>query len=269
MCQLLGLSFNKDIHPGNYFSAFISKSRWNPDGWGLACYPEESRSAVVFKEPIPGYKSRLSHFLCGYHELKSKIFIGHIRLASRGGLSNDNTHPFTRCYNGQEFSFAHNGTLYGGDQLTQLTFQPLGETDSERGFCYLLSQLRHYDIKPVTAGKFNGYTDMDFQIIYKILTNINTRTYGIFNCIFSDGTYLFCYRDFQEARYLFHKKAHYNISKNGTSKNSATQFSHIENPDNSKGFIVATEPLDNGCWKSFSAGNMIVFKDGEIVANLS
>lgn len=144
MCQLLGLSFNQHITPGFYFSALISRSRWNPDGWGLACYPNESKSAVVFKEPIPGYKSRLTRFLCGYQELRSKIFVGHIRLASRGGLSNDNTHPFTRSYNSREFSFCHNGTLYGGDQLTQLTFQPLGETDSELAFCYLVSILKPY-----------------------------------------------------------------------------------------------------------------------------
>jgi predicted glutamine amidotransferase len=203
MCQLLGLSFNHYIQPSTYLSAFVSRSVTNPDGWGLACYPNGSLSAVTFKEPISGYKSRLSHFLCGYRELKSKIFIGHIRLASRGGLSNDNTHPFTRCYNGREFSFCHNGTLYGGEQLNQLTFQPMGETDSELAFCYLLSQLRHYDIKPVTAGKFTGYTDIDFQIIYEILTDINMRTYGIFNCIFTDGKHLFCYRDLKEARYLF------------------------------------------------------------------
>ena len=269
MCQLLGMSFNQDITPNFYFSALLSRSRQNPDGWGLACYPGECKSAVVFKEPVAGYQSTLTRFLCKYQELRSKIFVGHIRKATRGSLSYDNTHPFNRCYGGREFSFAHNGTLHRRKELNRLTYQPIGDTDSERAFCFLLSQLRRHEIKPVRAGELIGYTDTDFLLIHEILLDINARTAGKLNCIFSDGQHLFCYRDFQEARNLFWREVKCKRSNNETGKNFTTQFSYIEPPEIKKGYIIATEPLDNKKWHTFTAGHLMVFKDGEVVANLS
>ena len=152
MCQLLGLSFNQEINPGIPFRVLMSRSLAHPDGWGLAAYPDESGSAVVFKEPIPGYDSQLAQFLCSYRELKSKIFIGHIRRATRGDIKLDNTHPFARCYAGREFTFCHNGTLSKRHSLKQVSYQPVGDTDSERVFCFLLSQLRRYKIIPTRLG---------------------------------------------------------------------------------------------------------------------
>ena len=34
------------------------------------------------------------------------------------------------------------------------------------------------------------------------------------------------------------------------------------------GYVVATEPLDDEAWYSFTGGNLMVFKDGKVVANL-
>ena len=269
MCQLLGMSFNQDITPNFYFSALLSRSRLNPDGWGLACYPGECKSAVVFKEPVAGYESILTRFLCKYQELKSKIFVGHIRKATRGSLSYDNTHPFNRCYGGREFCFAHNGILLERKKLTNIAYQPMGETDSELAFCYLLSQLRRQKIKSVRAGQLVGYTDTDFQLIHEILLDINERSAGILNCIFSDGQYLFCYRDLRKARFLFYLRVRLNTHINKTSKNFTTDFSHIGNFEETKGYIIATVPLDDRKWQSFTAGHLMVFKDGEIAADLS
>jgi len=268
MCQLLGLSFNQEIRPVIPFSVFMTRSVAHADGWGLAYYPDESGSAVVFKEPIPGYNSQLADFLYGYRALKSKIFIGHIRRATRGKLTHSNTHPFTRCYAGREFAFAHNGTLFKRKSLKQLSYQPIGDTDSERGFCYLLSLLKRHRIKPTPLGDTWVYTDKDFQVIHEILTEINTITAGIINCIFTDGKYLFCYRDLEEARNLFYKKCH-NLSGNTEGcKNMISQNLSMENGCRNYGYVVATEPLDDEGWHSFTGGNLMVFKDGKIVANL-
>jgi len=269
MCQLLGLSFNQDIQPGKNFSTLLSRSILNPHGWGLACYPNESSSAVVFKEPVPGSDSQLAEFLCNYSQLRSKVFIGHIRKATKGNNSYDNTHPFTRCYSGREFTFAHNGTLKYRKRLKGLIYQPVGGTDSERAFCYLLSQLRMYEIKPVMADRIEVYDAIDFQIIYEILLDINTRTAGAFNCLYSDGKYLFCYRDLAEARNLFYQKYHGKADKNETGKTFQSKKSCMEKSQTMKGVIVATEPLNDGHWQSFSAGHLMVFKDGEVASDIS
>jgi len=268
MCQLLGLSFNQEISPVIPFSILMSRSLAHPDGWGLACYAADSSSAVVFKEPISGYDSQLAKFLCNYRELKSKIFIAHIRKATRGDVTYDNTHPFTRCFAGREYTFAHNGTLFKRHLLKQLSYQPVGGTDSERAFCYLLSQLKRYKIKPVWLDNSWVYHDKDFQIIHEILMEINTRTAGSFNCIFSDSKYLFCYRDLGEARYLSYKKCQNEFEITEVRKKILSKNSYIENGQYSSGYIVATEPLDNDQWESLAGGNLMVFKDGKVIANL-
>ena len=203
MCQLLGLSFNKEIQPANYLSALISNSHLHPDGWGVAYYPDGSSSATVFKEPVPGYKSQLAPFLYKYPFFKTNLAIAHIRKATRGSITFDNTHPFARCYVGRDFVFAHNGTLPKKQKLTRLSFLPKGQTDSERAFCYLLSQLKTRLIRPIGEDSSEGYSSIDFQVIHEILADINVKADGAFNCVFSDGRYLFCYRDMAKARKLF------------------------------------------------------------------
>lgn len=268
MCQLLGLSVNREVHPGVYFSTLLSRSNLHPDGWGLGCYSGDSHSATIFKEPIRGSDSHLANFLCSYNKLKSKIFIGHIRKASRGSVEHGNTHPFNRCYYGREFIFAHNGTLKTKERLTGLTYQPIGTTDSERAFCYLLSQMRKYEIKPICADRAETYDAMQIQIIYEILQDINVIAGGSFNCLFSDGQYLFCYRDLSEARNLFYQK-HNGSNINETSNFSENTNSYMENLQNIRGVIVATQPLNDGEWQSFSGGQLMVIRNGEVVADIS
>ena len=210
-----------------------------------------------------------AHFLCNYKRITAKTYIGHIRKATRGNLTYDNTHPFTRCYYGVEYSFAHNGTLFKRDRLSNLTYQPIGETDSEQAFCYLLSRLKDHGIKPCKGVKRDFYSDQDFHIIYKILTDINTIADGTFNCIFCDGKYLFCFRDLGEARNLFYQRYHKKNVYSETGEKNPTQFSYMEKNENLEGFIVTTEPLNDGKWHSFVGGNLIVFRDGKKVADIS
>ncbi|WP_198511689.1 class II glutamine amidotransferase, partial [Bacillus subtilis] len=48
---------------------------------------------------------------------------------------------FTRELWGRNWTYAHNGQLRGYRQLETGTFRPVGETDSEKAFCWILHQL--------------------------------------------------------------------------------------------------------------------------------
>ncbi len=61
MCELLGMSFNKFVKPIISFTGFKQRGEHNPDGWGIAFYPD--KSAQVFKEPITATSSPLAEFL--------------------------------------------------------------------------------------------------------------------------------------------------------------------------------------------------------------
>lgn len=71
MCELLGTSFNLPVRPRISFRAFSLRGRLNPDGWGLAFYPDES--AQVIKELIRADRSLLSESLRESQAIKIPI----------------------------------------------------------------------------------------------------------------------------------------------------------------------------------------------------
>jgi len=61
VCELLALNFNVPIKANLSFRGFKKRGKYNPEGWGIAYYPDES--AQIFKEPLSAEKSELSNFL--------------------------------------------------------------------------------------------------------------------------------------------------------------------------------------------------------------
>jgi predicted glutamine amidotransferase len=198
MCELLGMCFNKPLTPSISFIGFRKRGEINRHGWGVAFYPDSS--AQVIKEPINAGASRLSNFLKDYNRMRSKMILAHVRHATVGDHTRQNTHPFSRELEGKEYVFAHNGTLRKGyrDGLPLGDFKPIGDTDSEHAFCHLLGEIR--------ARKVGGWGKDDFRWLLSRLVEINR--YGIFNCLFSDGEHLFAYRGYDPRIRHRHKTAH-------------------------------------------------------------
>ena len=253
MCELLGMSFNKEVRPNISFRGFRYRGEANPHGWGLAFYPDES--AQVFKEPIRARRSVLSEFLQDYENVWSRTFVAHVRFTSVGSKSHKNTHPFYRELNGKEYVFAHNGTLGNYEQLALGRFKPIGETDSEYTFCYLLGCIDEQ------VGEH--WTREDFDWLAEKLQEINE--YGNFNCIFSDGEHLFCYFDrggYNGLRFVHRKTPFGNIHL--LDEDWEINLREEKDPDQ-RGYIVATEELTDEPWHDFKFGELLVFKNGEII----
>jgi len=65
-----------------------------------------------------------------------------VRRATAGGIALANTQPFLRELFGRVHVFAHNGSFAKiGAPASTSWFRPLGETDSEIGFCRMLAQI--------------------------------------------------------------------------------------------------------------------------------
>lgn len=114
-------------------------------GWGVADYPDGV--PMIEKQVWAAFHGE--HFTRKAARVYAKTVVAHVRRATVGGTSIENTHPF---HHGR-WIFAHNGTVPNFDQL-RLRFlenmDPLhrpqvhGTTDSEHIFRYLLSLfLRH------------------------------------------------------------------------------------------------------------------------------
>jgi len=253
MCELLGLCFNHAVRPNLSFKGFRVRSETNPDGWGIAFYPD--KSAQVIKEPLEAEESLLSEFIENYPKIMSKIFISHVRLNSVSKPAFMNTHPFQRELNGKEYVFAHNGTLSDYENDFDTTeFKSVGKTDSEAAFCHLMNKIKKQGIK--------SWSNSKYKWLYEEMKYINN--FGKFNCLFSDGKYLFCYYDMNGYKGLFylHREAPY-----GHTHLSDEHFDiHLKKQEETEkeGFIIATRPLTDEKWKSFKPGQLRVFKNGKL-----
>ena len=78
--------------------------------------------------------------------LRAKIetdkMIAHIRLATRGTMDYENTHPFVMRDNyDRTWTLAHNGTIFESEVLEPFVAAEDGDTDSERILCYIIDQV--------------------------------------------------------------------------------------------------------------------------------
>ena len=253
MCELLGMSFNRAVNPKISFKGFQQRGKNNPDGWGIAYYPD--KSVQIFKENIQINTSKFVAFLKNYPFMNSKIFIAHVRRKSTGKNSHMNTHPFCRELNGKEYLFAHNGTIRNLNKLNLGRFKPIGETDSEHIFCYLLESIKKKNII--------NWNENEFKWLGKKLNQINK--FGKLNCLMSNGEYLFCYHDIEgyNGLYFTQRKPPYGeiMLEDIDWKVNLRE----EKDPNKTGFIIATNKLTNEGWEQFNKGELIVFKDGKMI----
>ena len=120
------------------------------DGWGIAFY--EDRGCRMFHDPRSSVDSEIARLIQRY-SIKSCAVICHIRKATHGRVALENTHPFARELWGQTWSFAHNGQLKGIKKWPLTYYRPVGTSDSEHAFCWLLDQIRRRYPAPPSSQK--------------------------------------------------------------------------------------------------------------------
>jgi hypothetical protein len=142
MCQLLGMNGNTPTDICFSFEGFRSRGGLtdvHQDGWGIAFF--EGPGCRVFLDVEPSAHSAVAE-LVRHYPIRSKNVIAHIRKATQGRIALENTHPFQRELWGRYWLFAHNGNLKDFAPALNGSFVPVGDTDSELAFCFLLQRLR-------------------------------------------------------------------------------------------------------------------------------
>jgi len=253
MCELLGMSANVPTDVCFSFSGLIRRGGVtgpHKDGWGITFY--ESKGCCTFLEPKAGAYSEIARIVQEY-PIKSKTVIAHIRRANIGAVCLENTHPFTRELWGENWTFAHNGRLKGIKKKKLNFYRPIGTTDSEHAFCWILDSVRRrFCHKPSTKALVS--------LIRDLLNELNEL--GICNVLLSDGSRLYAYcstalnfitrkAPFGKAT-LIDKDLQVDFKKETSSKDVVT--------------IIATKPLTNNeNWDLISPGELKVFLDGQLI----
>ena len=262
MCDLLGLSFNTAISAKISLDIFQKRGDVNPDGWGLAFYQDERLQ--VIKDAHSAIDSTLYDFMERY--IHTSTLISHVRRSTMGVPSYLNTHPFYRRLQvgskRREIAFAHNGTLTRLEGLHFSDFTPLGETDSEQIFCHLL--------EAISTKMIDSWTKDEFTFIEQKLREINDE-HNTLNCLFSDGSYLFCYSDINDhnngLRFTSQVAPFGTVDLVGSDEKMGSIELRTEIPSSldQSGYLISTRILTSGKWTELTNGELVVFKDGYIV----
>jgi glutamine amidotransferase len=222
------------------------------DGWGVAFY--EGKGVCTFKDALPSYQSEIARLVSDY-PIKSTAVIAHVRQANSGRVGLENTHPFTRELWGRYWTYAHNGQLKDFRQLAVERFQPVGTTDSERAFCYLLSELaKRY------PGKGPG-PKAAMRFIAGLLPKL--QQLGVFNMLLCDGEYVlaFC----TTKLHWITRRAPFGVARL-SDVDVDIDFSRETTPRDVV-TIIATEPLTNNeQWHKMQPGGVQLFRFGEPLA---
>lgn len=255
MCELLGMSANVPTDICFSFSGFLHRGGGtgpHRDGWGIAFY--EAGGYREFRDPHPSVDSPIARLICDY-PIKSHTVISHIRQANVGGVNLANTHPFTREMWGRLWCYAHNGQLSGWQTLPLDAFTPVGSTDSEHAFCYLLGELRREFPTPPEA------PEALWQAVHRACERL--RELGVFNLLLSDGTYLYTYCTTKLAHIT--RRAPFGEAVLSDAEMTVNFAEHTTCHDIVS--VIATEPLtQNERWCKMAPGELLVWRNGAIEA---
>jgi glutamine amidotransferase len=265
MCELFALSARYPATVDVSLDEFTSHGappNQSRDGWGIAYY--EKRAVRLVKEAEPAASSDWVRFIAS-HRLRSRLVIAHIRRATRGRISFENTQPFVRELGGRAHVFAHNGDLPGVRDagLSIGRFRPMGETDSELAFCGLLAALE----PPWLQGE--PPLDERLAIVAKFAQRL--RELGPANFLYADGEILFVHGDRrrhdvgQSSRppglHVLERRC--SVGAEALAGAGVTVVPHA---DEQRVLLVASVPLTEEAWRPLGQGGLIALADGRIVA---
>ncbi len=251
MCELLGMNCNVPTDIVFSFTGFCERggrTGEHRDGWGIGFF--EGAGCRVFLDVAPAAHSPIAALVKSY-PIKTLNAIAHIRKATHGAVALENTHPFKRELWGHYWLFAHNGALKQFRPRLTGRYQPVGATDSERAFCFILDHLARRWPRRMPA----------LPVLCAALRRITAAIapYGKFNYLLGNERLLCAYCA---------TSLHYLV------RTAPFPVAHLADTDMSVDFsrvttskdrvaVIATQPLtDNERWTALRPGTLAVFTNG-------
>ncbi len=251
MCQLLGMNCNTPTDICFSFEGFRRRGGHTDehrDGWGIAFF--EGVGCRVFLDSRASVDSPVAD-LVHHYPIRSMNVISHIRKATQGAVALQNTHPFMRELWGRYWIFAHNGNLEHFAPRFDGSYLPVGDTDSERAFCFVLQSLRSR--APGGPPSREALCDLVAELSRQL------AGHGPFNFLLSNGDCLLAHCSTTLAYII--RQAPFSVA-HLKDQDLAVDFSEVTAP-NDRVAVIATAPLtDNEIWTPIEPGTLMMFADG-------
>ena len=269
MCQLLGMNGNTPTDITFSFRGFSQRAGvtdHHTDGWGIAFFegmpagtaadPAQASATVsdkglrLFIDHNAASESPVADLIRRY-PIKSRNVVAHIRKATQGVVALQNCHPFVRELWGHYWVFAHNGNLENYHPLLHSHFRPVGDTDSERAFCWLMQEMAKAHATMPSVAELT-------RTLREFVPSI--ARHGTFNMLLSNGVALWAHASTQ----LHHivRQAPF-ATAHLSDEDLQVDFTEHTTPQD-RVAVIATQPLTrNEQWTALAPGSLMAFVDGQ------
>lgn len=253
MCQLLAMNCNTPTDICFSFTGFQARggiTDTHSDGWGIAFF--EGKGVRQFIDTAPSAHSKIAELVRSY-PIQSKNVVAHIRKATQGVVALENTHPFMRELWGRYWIFAHNGTLVDFNPELDGSFLPVGATDSEFVFCWIMQEL-----SKKFGSEFPGN-----EKLFAAVTELSkiAGTHGKFNFLLSNGSMMMAHCS-TNLTYVLRKAP---FPKARLKDQDVTVDLSSVTTTNDRVAIIATSPLTHDEeWVNMKPGTLWLFEEGDI-----
>jgi len=210
MCRML-MSYGMEEHQKALLIAFRQLSQTgivppgakpgHRDGWGIIAYDHDTPRYLGRRPTSPLDGPEYDATIEAVSNMRPQILLGHLRKASCGENSIENTQPFLRS----QWSFAHNGTIWSPGLIR------LGaENDSAAYFRTLLDGVPSSNIEGHLASTLK-------KIRGDIVSCTDTpgRNYSSLTCLLSDGSSVYAVRDFSKESDSDYYTMYYGVLQTG------------------------------------------------------
>ncbi|MFL6663143.1 MAG: class II glutamine amidotransferase [Rhizobacter sp.] len=247
MCQLLGMNANTPTDIVFSFTGFCTRAEEHKDGFGIAFF--EGNGVRLFVDAQSARNSPVADMVRRY-PIRSDNIIAHIRKATQGRVALENTHPFQRELWGRYWVFAHNGDLKQYNPRLHASFRPVGGTDSELAFCWLMQELSKAHASVPAIPELT-------RTLRELVPGI--AAHGNFNFMLSNGEALWAHCSTQ----LFYLvRQHPFRPAQLQDDDIRVDFAELTTPQD-RVAVVVTEPLTRDEeWIRFAPGELKVFAGG-------
>ena len=254
MCQLLGMNCNTPTDVTFSFTGFAQRggrTDHHADGWGIAFF--EDRGLRHFVDHQPACESPVAELIRRY-PIRSRNVVAHIRKATQGEVNLQNCHPFVRELWGRYWVFAHNGDLKDYAPRLHASFRPVGDTDSERAFCWLMQELAK------AHAALPGIDELT-ATLRELVPQI--ARHGSFNFMLSNGEALWAHC--ATKLYWLLRQHPFRTARLADEELSVDFARHTTVSD--RVAVIVTEAFTRDeTWAAFAPGELHAFVDGVLVA---
>ena len=259
--DILALSFDSLSSPSIRVKLPETLYGSHPLGWGVAWYPNDNQASIVKKDPVARGADIQLEAMADWEIFRSTVFFCKAKGAAKG-YTHHETQPFSRSFAGHDWLFMHNGDLDKARLATLHTdksrfLEPVGSTDSELAFCYLLGKMMETDARKLS--------DVAPETLIGWFHQLDAL--GSADMCLSDGRTVACFYGTNSTRKLYYTR--HQPPDDAVSFHSESILLDLKDPRDTyrTAFMVSSSPFDAGSWLTMQPGQLLVVSRGTITWN--